>query len=166
MRPKSWNTQQGRPSKKWTQALEAAIVIFSDTQVLTAIAILLSAFLQLQCGISIYHWHVAVAILWFSSLTHLTTLTSLRGFFRKRAKLAFGRVFFMGANLVLLLVAITPTGHISTHFPSDLARCLFTEHLCYQGPSSTFNMPLIVLTFLFLLTSYIIRVIKLFYVTF
>lgn len=164
MTPKSWNTQQGRPSKKWTQALEAAIVIYSDMQALTGIAILLSAFLQLQCGISTYHWQVAVDLAWFSSLTHLTTLTSLRGYFRKRPKLAFWRLFFMGANLALLMAAMAPTGYAATPFSSISipARCLFTEHLDKIGSSSSFNMPLIILTFLFLLTSYITRVIKLF----
>lgn len=164
MTPKSWNSQQGRPPKKWTQALEAAIIIYSDMQVLTGIAILLSAFLQLQCGISAYHWQVAVNLAWFSSLTHLTTLTSLRVYFRKRPKLAFWRIFFMGANLVLLMAAMVPTGFVLLYL-NDMslpARCLFTEHIYYNGSYSSFNKPLIILTFLFLLTSYVTRVIKLF----
>lgn len=156
MRPKSWNTQQRRPPEKWTQALEAAIVIYSNTQVLIGLQFVSVHF----CSSSAESQYITgiLDLSWFSSLTHFTTLKSLRCFFRKRAKLAFWRVFSMGANLVLLLVAIAPTGHISTPSRADLAWCLFTEYLWYQTPSSTFNMPLIVLTFLFLLTNYITRV--------
>lgn len=171
MTPRSWNTQRGKPTKKWTQALEAAIVMYSDTQIFTGIAILLDAFLQLRCGISTYHWQIAVDLAWFTSLSHFATLTSLRKYFRKRPKLAIWRVFFMGTNLILLMTAMAPTGYVDLRFRIlDVmpvpAKCLFTGHLPYTSYystfNSTFNKPLIALTYIFLLSSYVTRVIRLF----
>ena len=176
MTPKAWNNQR-QPSKKWTQALEAAVIMYSDTQVLTGIAILLSAYIQLSCGISIYHWQVAVDLAWFSSLTHLTTLTSLRAYFRKRPQLAFWRLFLMGVNLLLLVTAMAPTGYISYTYLdySTPAKCLYSKtswtaatRYTFRGFANLeevkiiFNTALVVLTLVFLLTSFGTRSIRLF----
>ena len=158
--PKSWNNPDGRPSKKWSQALESAVLLYSDSQVLTGIAILLCTYSQLQHGISMYHWQTAVKLAWFSSVTHLTTLTSLRAYFRDRPVMAFWRVVFMGVTLLLLMTALIPTGYTSD-FPgyNDIpAACLYSK-----GPSlGYFNGPLIAFSLIFLLTSYVTRVVKLF----
>ena len=166
--PKAWKSPQGRPSKKWTQALESAVLMYSDTQVLTGIAILLCAYSQLNRGISVYHWQVTVQLAWFSSMTHLTTLTSLRAYFRERPMMAFWRVLFMGVTLLLLAIALGPTGYISisNSFEDDVtmdtkvtpAICLYLDrHLFgyfYTAP--------IALSLIILLTSYVTRVVKLF----
>lgn len=91
--------------------MEAAVLMYSDTQVLTGIAIMLSAYSQLQHKISIYHWRTTVQLAWFSSMTHLTTLTSLRAYFREHSKIAFWRLVFMGVTLLLLVAALVPTGY-------------------------------------------------------
>ena len=168
--PKTWNDPQGRPSKKWTQALESAVLMYSDTQILTGIAILLSAYLELGGGISIYHWRVAVQLAWFSSVTHLTTLTFLRTHFQERPKMALWRTFLMGFTLLLLIVALVPTGFITYGSPASItsyiedfeatapAICLFSNGSLF-GP---FNSPVIILSVMILLTSYVTRVGKLF----
>lgn len=69
-------------SEKWNMALESAVITFSDTQIITGIAILLCGYIQLPLGISTYHWQVVVSLAWFSSLTHLLTLSSLHGYFQ------------------------------------------------------------------------------------
>ncbi|MCJ1269899.1 hypothetical protein MMC22_009792, partial [Lobaria immixta] len=166
--PKAWNSPQGRSSKKWTQALESAVLMYSDTQVLTGIAILLGAYSQLRRGISVYHWQVTVQLAWFSSMTHLTTLTSLRAYFRERPMMARWRVSFMGVTLLLLAIALVPTGYVnfSNSFENDVvvdtkltpAVCLYlNRHLL-----GSFNMAPIALSLSILLTSYVTRVVKLF----
>lgn len=164
--PKAWNDPQARPSKKWTLALESAVLMYSDTQVLTGIAILLCAYFQLGRRISVYHWQVTVQLAWFSSVTHLTTLTSLHAYFRERPMMAFWRTFFMGVTLLLLAIALGPTGYINKkgpdhdHFDTKAvpAVCLYLNGHLF----GSFNKALINLSLLMLLTSYVTRVVQLF----
>ncbi|MCJ1262455.1 hypothetical protein MMC22_002325 [Lobaria immixta] len=164
--PKAWNDPQARPSKKWTLALESAVLMYSDMQVLTGIAILLCAYFQLGRRISVYHWQVTVQLAWFSSTTHLTTLTSLRAYFRERPRMAFWRIFFMGVTLLLLAIALGPTGYISNNDDDDddldtkaaPAVCLYLNGHLF----GSLNTVLVTLSLLILLTSYVTRVVKLF----
>lgn len=94
--------QTPETSERWTRAFEAAVLFLGDTQVVTSVAILLSGYMQLPCGISTYHWEMIVDLAWFSALTHLTALTSLRHYFRRRPAMAMWRVGFMGVTLILL----------------------------------------------------------------
>lgn len=96
---------------RWTKTVESAILAISDMQLITSLAILISGYIQLLNGVSLYHWNTIVDLAWFSALTHLTTLTSLRQFFRKRPPLATCRVLVMGLVLILLSVAFVPTGY-------------------------------------------------------
>jgi hypothetical protein len=44
-----------KPSAKWTDAIEDAVLMFSDQQLVTGIAILISGYSQLECALSAYH---------------------------------------------------------------------------------------------------------------
>jgi hypothetical protein len=120
------------PEKRWSDAIESTILAYSDLQVVTGIGILISGFTQLPQGLSIYHWETVVYLAWFSSLTHLTTLTVLRKFFRDQPRLAYWRVFLMGCNILLLGTGLGPVGYgvtfWQTHeFLATPAVCLFTN---------------------------------------
>jgi hypothetical protein len=106
--------QDQKPSEQWIDAIEDAILTFSDQQLVTGIGMLVSGYTQLHCSLSLYHWQIVVYLAWFSSLTHLTTLTALRNFFRDQRTLAYWRVFFIGCLIVLLATSLIPTGYIST----------------------------------------------------
>ena len=129
--PTKWNNSSSA-SKKWTDALEGAVLMYSDTQVITGLAILLAGYVQLPSGISVYHWLIVVVDLaWFSSLSHLTTLTALRGYFRKRRTMAIHRAIVMGIVLFLLGTAFGPTGCISQTTASSIpAKCFFFIYPC------------------------------------
>lgn len=105
--PKRLTIQTQETSEKWTRAFDTAVLLLGDTQAVTSVAILLSGFVQLPCGISTYHWQTLVNLGWFSALTHLTALTSLRHFFRRRPAMALWRIVFMGLTLVLLASAFS-----------------------------------------------------------
>ena len=94
----------------WEPALAKAVLIFSDQQLVTGLAILVSGFTQLRRGISVYHWQIIVYLAWFSSLTHLTTLTTLRQHFRDRSLLRTWRAWLMLLLVAMLTVAFIPTG--------------------------------------------------------
>jgi hypothetical protein len=169
-----------KPSPKWTAAIESAVLMYSDQQLVTGIGILVSGYSQITCSLSTYHWQVIVYLAWFSSLTHLTTLTALRAFFRSQPTLAYWRVFFMGCTIVLLGTALAPTGYVSQgYFQTSAlavpALCLFSTKGYHEASSSDsvtnfdsgyslqpFNWLFIMLSLLFLFASYVSRVISLF----
>ena len=139
----------------------------------------MSGFVQLPADLDLYHWSILVDLAWFSSLTHLTTLTALREYFRTRVTLAVVRTVFMGFNLVLLVVAMVPVGYSTPVFVSPApAICLFKLYIPWdqlstmssptevssQGYSATisFDGALIAITWTFLLVSYLTRIIRLY----
>lgn len=80
---------------------------------ITGIALLASGFSLLKCGISAYHWQITIYLVWFSSFTHLATLTFLRRYLYENVPLHSWRLGFMTALIVLLVVALVPTGNQS-----------------------------------------------------
>ena len=142
--PKRFTIQSEETSERWTRAFEAAVLFMGDTQIVTSVAILLSGYVQLPCGLSTYHWEMIVDLAWFSALTHLAALTSLRYYLRRRPVMAVWRVLFMGITLILLSSALYPTGYVPQnynvgydylitlqdyeHFLSSPALCLMSGH--------------------------------------
>jgi hypothetical protein len=145
-------SDRSKPLEKWTEAIEAAVLMFSDQQLVTGIGILVSGYTQINCALSTYHWQIVVYLAWFSSLTHLTTLTALRAFFRDQLTLAYWRVFFMGCTIVLLAAALAPTGYVlaavAVDFDSETPisppiSCLFSTakfNEAYEAPEGNVNL--------------------------
>jgi len=84
--------------------------MLSDQQIVTGIAILVAGYTQLRCGISSYHWQTIISLAWFSSFTHLTTLTVLRTYLHQFQAVRISRVILMLTVAVMLAVALMPTG--------------------------------------------------------
>jgi hypothetical protein len=96
--------------------------MFADIQIITGVAILVSGYLSLRCGLSTYHWQLVVDLAWFSSVTHLSTLTFLRHYLHNRPKEKRLRVVAMLALLVLLSVAVGPTAHFAWLHETDAEK--------------------------------------------
>lgn len=96
--PKALTIKDPQALRRWVRGLEAGIVLLGDTQIITSVAILLSGYTQLPCGMSTYHWVMVVDLAWFSAITHLAALTSLRHYFRRRPATALWRVILMGIS--------------------------------------------------------------------
>lgn len=143
---------------------------FSDQQCITGIAILLSGYSQLSLQntnpITVYNWHIAVDLAWFSSITHLTTLTCLRHYFRQRRALSNFRIACMAVNAVILAVSIGSTGWQLAN-ESVPALCLFdTSWIAQDTPDSftnagPYNDLYTAITATFLVFSYLTRIIQL-----
>lgn len=73
-----WRKDRSKPSEAWKSTLRSAVLMFSDQQLVTGIALLASGYAQLPYGLASYYWQIIIYLAWFSSLTHLTTLTFLR----------------------------------------------------------------------------------------
>ena len=196
--PKRFVIKDPSTLEQWTRAFNAAVLFFGDTQVITSVAILVSGYVQLPCGLSAYHWQTIVDLAWFSALTHLATLTSLRQYFRSRPTMAILRIIFMGMTLILLAAALQPTIFLPqlrnsesafvkddsglqdsrivvNEFISSPAICLFSRQSrdkvwnsqsvlevdgCHH--SKPYNPNLVILSLLYLVTSYLSRIIRLF----
>ena len=181
IKPRAWKALSKIYSEIWAQSMEASVLLFSDIQILTGLAILITGYIQLGSGIISWNWEVVVSLAWFSSLTHLATLSSLRDYFRNRPAMAICRAAFMGISLILLIVAYGTTGYVTQfHYgPStsiDLsslpADCLLSpnswtnaanelesaDHAYAEG----FNIPLVVISIIFLLVSYSTRILTIF----
>ncbi len=177
-------------SQRWTRALDAAVLFLGDTQVVTSVAIVVSGYIQLPCGLSVYHWVMIVDLAWFSALTHLAALTSLRHYFRRRPAMAVSRVILMGSTLVLLASALKHTGYVPQdgriytksiarfqRFLSSPAACLLNQRRRLEVSKSLFNMDddssisadggppfnlaLVTMSLIYLVIGYVIRVIRL-----
>ncbi|KAL4938113.1 hypothetical protein BDV06DRAFT_226298 [Aspergillus oleicola] len=145
-----------------------AILTMSDLQLATGIAILISGYSQLRCGLSAYHWLIVTRLAWFSSLTHLSCLTLLRNYlYIQKAKRQW-RLFFMFALVVMLVTAMVPTGSFDDWRsygrrmelpPMDYAICLFSKPVIPRSVETLVSMVLLVCLIVFGLA---FRVIKLY----
>ncbi|KAG8527848.1 uncharacterized protein KY384_006764 [Bacidia gigantensis] len=105
-----WGKRRSRPAKSWASSLQTMILMYSDQQLVTGLAILISGYAQLSQGISCYHWQVIVYLAWFSSITHLTTLSFLRQYFRENTAARYWRAILMAIMVAMLGIALLPTG--------------------------------------------------------
>ena len=115
-----------KPAKFWDHTLRKAILVYSDQQLVTGIALLVSGYAQIRCGLSSYHWQMVVYLTWFSTLTHLTTLTFLRRYFRYNATARVWRISLMFLMVTMLILALLPTGDFVFH-----GEYLEAPILCY-----------------------------------
>lgn len=124
---------------RFSSTLRKAVLMYSDQQLVTGIALLVGGFSQLQYGLDAYHWRILVYLVWFSSLTHLTTLTVLRQYFRDNPALRSWRAVFMLVTVIMLGVALVPTGNsIWSHRPpySVDPRLAGIPVLCFYKPDA------------------------------
>ena len=129
------------------------------------LAQVLQYYWQLSYGISVYHWELINTLVWFSSVTHIATLPSLREYFQRRPTLAYCRITAIGMNLILLGVASPPANyHTWVDKPSQcyglLASCFYEQQ---PGPiyyHQSLKVAMMTASLTFLVTSYTMRVIR------
>lgn len=124
-----------------TDQVNQCVLTLSDLQILTGLSILISGYAQLHCGLSVYHWQILVYLTWFSSLTHLSCLTFLRNHLYNHPGERLWRLIGMGALVVMLIVALLPTGNYSSSSdPAGYAICTFRQlGMNYQHADYSFS---------------------------
>ncbi|KAI1360303.1 hypothetical protein F5Y08DRAFT_52948 [Xylaria arbuscula] len=100
-----WDSQRAQI----THAFDLCIRSLCDIQLLTGFGILISGYNALECGLSAYHWQVVVHLAWFTCVTHLIGLTTLRRYLNDRPWERFIRYILALILLGLLLAALVPT---------------------------------------------------------
>ncbi|KAI0395150.1 hypothetical protein F5Y17DRAFT_217543 [Xylariaceae sp. FL0594] len=92
-----------------TEAFDLCIRSLCDIQLLTGFGILISGYNALECGLSAYHWQVVVFLAWFTCVTHMIGLTTLRRYLYDRPWEKVLRYVFALVLLGMLLAAFVPT---------------------------------------------------------
>ena len=163
---------KSRTSPVWTYVLEKVVLMLSDQQIITGIAILAAGYVK-RCSISVYHYQVVVYLSWMSSSTHLVTLTVLRRYLREARSIRNWRVAGMSVLFVMLFVGLVPTGATNwiiltigwspTGTGADItgsaiipAQCFWNEHYWAGWDSYA------VISYFLLLSNYIARACSLF----
>ncbi|KAI2637983.1 hypothetical protein GGS26DRAFT_546024 [Hypomontagnella submonticulosa] len=155
---------------RWISALRGTIIGFGDQQLATGFSIIIAGYSQLQSGISSYHWELVCNLTWFSTVTHLITLTSLRTEIKSHRVAKWARIVFMGVLNVLLIITIVPTGYLfaDSYIPNGFpAWCLYRKDMVweyYYDPDDAFypiyheyNLSYILLAVLILGFGYVTR---------
>ena len=145
------------------------MLTLGDSQVVTGISILVTGYIQLACGLQFYHWLIVVDLAFFSSVTHLTTLTCLRSYLQERPAIRLWRLISMGVIAVLLAVALGSTGYYAAG-DTWPAQCFLTRNLAnLEGPFAAaywgtygYNSLYMGIVLCFLSFSYLSRVVQLF----
>ena len=157
-----------RSTARQASTLRKAVLMYSDQQLVTGIALLVGGFSQLHCGLDAYHWQILIYLAWFSSLTHLATFTVLRQYFRDNPAIRLWRAVLMVVTAIMLGVALVPTG--STYWLPAFqplagipVRCYFEPDapphtVSYWAPGPASGM---IVSVLMLFLGYLTRLIKL-----
>jgi hypothetical protein len=107
------------------------MLIMSDLQLLTGLAIMISGFAQLPCGISTYHWQRIVNTAWFACVTHLSCLTFLRDHLLNNRITQLWRVPGMIVLTSMIIYALTTT---SRYDQGGNGPTSFDQAICFLGP--------------------------------
>ncbi|KAI9724390.1 MAG: hypothetical protein M1812_000458 [Candelaria pacifica] len=137
-----WHKASPEIARLLEPTLRRGVLMFSDQQVVTGIAILASGYAQLRYNISVYHWQIVVYLAWFSSLTHLTTLTMMRQYFRENPTPRLWRATLMLVTVILLTVALIPTGDgwwLTLDGLEGLPAICFFKRLVIRDPQERFQ---------------------------
>ncbi len=81
------------------------MLYLSDQQIVTGLAIFTIAYYR-YCNISSYHFIIVVAMGWFTTTTHLSTLTVLQNYFKGLPVLKFIRLVGVLVTFGMLFVGM------------------------------------------------------------
>ena len=142
----------------------------------------MSGYSQVHCQLAAYDAELIVDLVWFSSITHLATLTSLRRYFRERPALRLWRIICMAITAGMLSYALvftafelnlpgTPTSSYLSSLgypawcylhPRELEKAVNAYSQAGNTGYLLYNSPYVVLVMTFLVVSYSTRTIRLF----
>jgi hypothetical protein len=97
----NYNGPYWRSTAFWSRVLSKNLLAFSDTQLLTGLAIQFTGMLK-HCDLTVYHWKIVTELAFLTTVTHLLAVVALRNYFVKNRWINLPRIFFMLANLGLL----------------------------------------------------------------
>lgn len=99
------------------------VVMLSDQQLVTGVAILISGFSQIKCSLSVFHWTIIISLAWFSAVTHMSALTFLQAYVPDYKRILHLRLPLMFALVILLVGAMYPLVNADCALNGPLLCC-------------------------------------------
>jgi hypothetical protein len=105
--------------------MQHAILVLSDQQIVTGVAIMAAGFVGLRSGeTNVYHYQIVLYLAWLASSVHLSALTFLRPFLESHPAVRAWRLVGMVILFFMLIVGLVPTvsydwGIINISDPDD-----------------------------------------------
>jgi hypothetical protein len=105
--------------------MQHAILVLSDQQIVTGVAIMAAGFVGLRSGeTNVYHYQIVLYLAWLASSVHLSALTFLRPFLESHPAVRAWRLVGMVVLFLMLIVGLVPTvsydwGLINISDPDD-----------------------------------------------
>lgn len=99
---------------------------FSDVQIFTGLAVLISGLKAFTCGLQSYHWQLVIYMSWLSLVTHASLLSFLRNYLMTRPRQLWWRFGGTFAILVMFVTTVALTPDFTWYFsgsPSHYAKC-------------------------------------------
>ena len=151
--------QEAKQAKeRRTRGLEKFVLALSDQQLVTGLAILLAGYIN-RCSMTLYSFDIVAALAWFSSTTHLSTLSVLRVYLVDHPRVRDWRVIAIVG--IFGLVAVSQVMTYSLQDSSVPLQCAFTDFSPSSGLDKL-DILSIVVVIVFLGTSYTNRIIRLY----
>lgn len=122
-------------------------------------------------GIASYDWQIVVYLAWFSSLTHLTTLTALRRYMVENPIIRIWRLLLMLIIVVMLVIALIPTMQLGWFYSSGFfnqygggayAGCYYRSLGQPHYQADTNGLISLIISLIVLVAGYTSKTIKLF----
>lgn len=99
----------------------------------------------MDCGLSSYHWQIMVYLAWFSTVAHMSSLTSIRDYLSTRPWQRNIRFLITLILLAMLITAIVPTAYFrwsSSDFEITNRKGTLTKDELQAIPAACFLQPL------------------------
>ena len=94
-----------KPANEKYKAFQHFVLALSDQQIVTGLAIFIIAYSR-HCTMFTYHFFLIVAMVWFSSTTHLSTLVVLKDYLDGSPGLKYSRLIGMLTTFIMLFVGL------------------------------------------------------------
>lgn len=99
------------------------VVLLSDQQLVTGVAILISGFSQIKCSLSLFHWTIIISLAWFSAVTHMSALTFLQTYVPEYQSILHLRLPLIFVLVILLVVAMYPFANVDCALNGPVLCC-------------------------------------------
>lgn len=146
-----------RCQSDWKKTLEKLVLIFSDQQLITGLAIAVAGFIEcFKHDLSSHHWRIVVYLIWTSSTVHLISLSLLREWLLGRPFLRNLRVSGMLILAVVLMVSLIPLLNENFLAGNLPVRCFWTHywHKDYDAFLPTYETPNTIISYVLILIGY------------
>lgn len=134
------NEEYGEYEERKRSAMERFLLSLSDQQLLTGIAVVITAFSR-HCSISYVSFGIATQLAWCSCITHLVTLASLRTYLDENGRTKRLRIGLVTIMFVLLLAMVVYLSSADPVVPVEqtLFQCA-THWLSYSVIANVYSL--------------------------